>query len=48
METPHGDYVLHRFVLPRPWSVLPHDTTLYNTKLLRTSACAVSLCLAVL
>jgi hypothetical protein len=33
-------------VLHLPWSLLPHETTLYNTKLLRTSARAVSLCLA--
>ena len=37
-----------QFVLPQPWSVLPHDTTLYNTKLLRASARSVSLCLTVL
>src|SRR5882724_1105865 len=32
---------------PAP-SLLPHETTLYNTKLLRASARSVSLCLAVL
>src|SRR4029453_15444793 len=31
-----------------PWSLLPHETTLYNSKLLRASAPSVSLCLAVL
>ena len=42
-----GSHTRQPGVLPRPWSVLPHDTTLYNTKLLRASARSVSLCLAV-
>src|SRR5260370_41149840 len=31
-----------------PWSLLPHETTLYHTKLLRASARSVSRCLAAL
>src|SRR5258708_20634553 len=31
-----------------PWSLLPHEATLYNTKLLCSSARSISLCLALL
>jgi hypothetical protein len=36
------------FVLPQPWSLLPHETTLYHTKFVRVAAYSIPVCLAAL